>query len=95
MVALEIKLPEAMLIFVETQATARGLTGPSEYLQSLIAAAQAAQDQVELEQRFAAAVRAMEQGEPNPLSLNDWHELQERALNRLPKAGGPPGERRV
>jgi hypothetical protein len=82
MVTVAITLPEEMLIFAEAQATARGMAGPSEYLQSLIAAAQKEQEQVELEARFAAAVRAIERGEPNPLSPEDWRLLQERVLSR-------------
>ena len=82
MVTVAITLPEQMLIFVEAQAAARGLAGPSEYLQALIAVAQKEQEQVELEARVAAAVRAIERGEPNPLSAEDWRLLQERVLSR-------------
>jgi hypothetical protein len=76
-----------MLIFVETQAAAGGFAGPSEYLQSLIAAAQEDHQQVELERRFAAAIRAMQDGAPNPLSAEDWQRLQQRVLTR-PRPSG-------
>jgi hypothetical protein len=82
MVTVQIALPEDMLIFVESQAAARGLAGPSEYLRLLIAGAQKEQEQAELEVRFAEAVRAIERGEPNPLSAQDWKRLQERVLRR-------------
>jgi hypothetical protein len=89
MVNVQITLPEQMFIFVEAQVVARGLAGPSEYLQELIAVAQKEQEQVELEARFLAAVRAMERGEPNPLSADDWQRLQQRALNRQQPAASP------
>jgi antitoxin ParD1/3/4 len=88
MVSLQITLPEEMLIFVEAQATAGGFAGPGEYLQSLIAAAQREHEMVELERRFDAAVRAMQEGEPNPLSPEDWQRLQQLVLGRLRSAGG-------
>jgi hypothetical protein len=71
-----------MLTFVEARAAARGLAGPSEYLQELIAAAQRDQEQADLEARFTAAMRAIERGEANPLSPEDWRLLRERALDR-------------
>jgi len=84
MVIVQVPLSEEMLIFVESQATARGLAGPGEFLQALIAAAQQEQQQVELESRFANAIRAIERGEPNPLSPDDWQRLQQRVLNHQP-----------
>jgi hypothetical protein len=91
MVNVQITLPEEMLIFLEAQAANAGLAGPSEYLQVLIAAAQKDQEQVELERRFADAVRAMERGEANPLSLDDWKRLRQRVLGRAqPPAGQAP-----
>jgi hypothetical protein len=86
MVALQISLPEDMLIFVESQATASGLAGPSDYLRALILAAQRAQEQADLERRFATAINALERGEPNPLSPDDWQRLQQRVLNRQQSA---------
>ncbi|HKI37529.1 MAG TPA: hypothetical protein VKA46_37080 [Gemmataceae bacterium] len=88
MVTLQITLPEQMLIFVEAQATGRGLAGPSEYLQALIAAAEKNQEQLELEARFAGAIRAIERGDPNPLSPDDWRRLQQRVLSRQPSSPG-------
>jgi hypothetical protein len=82
MVTLQITLPEEMVIFVEAQAQAAGLPGPSGYLQSLIAAAQKDQEQTELETRFATAIRALERGEPNPLSAADWQRLQQCGLRQ-------------
>ncbi len=82
MVSVAITLPEPMLIFAEAQAAARGLAGLSEYLQALIAAAQKEQEQADRETRFTAAVRAIERGEPSPLSPEDWHMLRQRVLNR-------------
>ncbi|SRR5579885_1975923 len=82
MVALQITLPEEMLIFVEAQVAAGGLAGPSDYVRALIAAAQREQQDVELDRRFAAAIRAMQGGGPNSLSPEDWQILQQRALAR-------------
>jgi len=82
MLTIRIALSEEMFIFVEAQATARGLGGPGEYLHALIAAAQKDQEQAELEARFANAIRALERGEPNPLSSDDWQRLQQCVLNR-------------
>jgi hypothetical protein len=87
MVSVQITLSEAMLIFAESQAAAHGLAGPSEYLQALIAAAQKEQEQVELDSRFTNALRALERGEPNPLSPEDWQRLQQRVLNHQPASG--------
>ena len=89
MVTLQITLPEEMLIFVEAQATAGGLAGPAEYLQSLIAAAQEEQQRVDLDRRFADAVRALQSGESNPLSPDDWQRLQQRGTTRQQPSGGP------
>jgi hypothetical protein len=82
MVTVAITLPEEMLIFVEAQAATRGLAGPGEYLQALVAAAQQEQQQADLEARFAVAVRAIERGEANPLNPEDWRLLQQRTLGR-------------
>ncbi len=82
MLTVPIQLSEEMLIFVEAQAAARGLAGPSEFLQVLIASAQKEQEQRELEVRFADAIRAIEGGQPNPLSPADWNRLRGRVLNR-------------
>jgi hypothetical protein len=84
MITLQITLPQEMLIFVEAQATARGLPGPSEFLQRLIALAQKEQEQLELDSRFSAAIQALERGDANPLSPEDWQRLQQRVLNRQP-----------
>lgn len=82
MVTIAIALPETMLAFVKARVAARGLAGPSEYLQALIAAAQKDQEQADLEARFTAAMRAVERGEANPLSTEDWRLLRERSLDR-------------
>jgi hypothetical protein len=82
MVTVPITLPEEMLIFVEAQAAARALAGPSEYLQALIAGAQKDQDQAELEVRFAEAIREIEGGHPNPLSPGDWERLRHCVLSQ-------------
>jgi hypothetical protein len=82
MVTLQVTLPEEMLIFVEAQVAARGLAGPDDYLRTLIVVAQENQEQAELERRFASAIHALEHGEPNPLSSDDWKRLQQRVLNR-------------
>jgi len=82
MVTVVITLPEDMLIFVEAQAAARGLAGPGEFLRALVVAAQQDQRQADLEARFALAVRAIERGEANPLTAEDWRLLQQRSLNR-------------
>jgi hypothetical protein len=89
MVTIQVTLPEDVLIFVEAQATQKGLAGPSEYLRSLIAVAQADQEQLELDGRFASAIRALEQGGTNPLTPQDWQRLQQRVLNR--QAAPPNG----
>jgi hypothetical protein len=91
MTRLEITLPEEMIIFVEAQVAARQLDEPSQFVQALIARAQKEQEELELEHRFADAVRAMERGESNPLSLSDWQRLQQRVLNR-PAADDPAEE---
>jgi Arc/MetJ-type ribon-helix-helix transcriptional regulator len=82
MVTLPVTLPEDVVIFVEAQVAARRLAGPSEYLQALIAGAQKEQEQAELEVRFAEAIRAVERGDPNPLSPNDWERLRRRVLSQ-------------
>ena len=76
MVTLEINLPEEMLVFLETQVKARGYANLSAYLEILIAQAQQAAEQSELESRFAQAVLALERGEPAHLSSNDWQKLR-------------------
>jgi Arc/MetJ-type ribon-helix-helix transcriptional regulator len=81
MVTVAITLPEEMLIFVEAQVAEKRLANPSEYLRALIAGAQQEQEQADLEARFAAAMRAVERGEPNPLTPDDWRMLQQRILN--------------
>ena len=88
MVTVPITLPEDMVIFVETQAAARGLAGPSDYLRALIVGAQKEQEQAELEARFAQAIRAMERGEANPLSPEDWQQLRQRVLSRPRQTAG-------
>jgi hypothetical protein len=80
MVTVAVHLPEEMLIFVEAQASARGLAGPSEYLQALITGAQQEQELSELEVRFVQAMRAIEDGHANPLSPEDWERLRRRTL---------------
>jgi hypothetical protein len=87
MVIVPVHLPEEMLIFVEAQASARGLAGPSEYLQTLITGAQKEQEQVELEVRFNQAIRAIESGHANPLSPEDWERLRQCVL--CPPAANP------
>ncbi len=88
MVTVPIALPEELLIFVEAQAAARGLAGPSEYLQALVTRAQKDQEQAELEARFAEAIRAIERGQPNPLSPADWERLRQRVLSRAQSPNG-------
>jgi hypothetical protein len=87
MVTVPVRLSEEMLIFVEAQASARGLAGPSEYLQALISGAQKEQELVELEVRFNQAIRAIEGGHANPLSPDDWERLRQRVL--CPPAANP------
>jgi hypothetical protein len=82
MVTFPITLPEEMMIFVEAQASSRGLAGPSEYLQALITAALKDQEQAELEVRFTEAIRAIQEGHGNPLSPEDWARLRQRVLSR-------------
>ncbi|HEX5268964.1 MAG TPA: hypothetical protein VFW33_00690 [Gemmataceae bacterium] len=88
MLTVAITLPEEMLIFVEAQAASRGLAGASEYIQALIVGAQKDQEQAELETRFADAIRAIEHGQPNPLSPDDWDRLRRRVLSRPQSANG-------
>jgi hypothetical protein len=83
MVTVPITLSEEMLIFAEAQAAALKLAGLSEYVQTLIMGAQKQHEEADLEARFAEAIRAVEGGQPNPLSPADWESLRGRALNRL------------
>ena len=48
----------------------------------LIAGAQKEQEQAELEVRFAEAVRAVERGDTNPLSPDDWERIRRRGLGQ-------------
>jgi hypothetical protein len=90
MATLQVEMPEDMLIFVEAQAIAKGQGSPAAYVRALIASARKEAEQAELEQRFRAAVLALERGEPNPISPEDWKRLQECALGRQEQAPPAP-----
>jgi hypothetical protein len=90
MPTLEISLPEEMIHFLEAQATAKGLGAPSEYLQHLLVIARQDAEQAELEARFTNAVNALERGEPNPMTREDWKRLQSRTLGTHSPKGTSP-----
>jgi antitoxin ParD1/3/4 len=90
MITLEISLPDDMMVFLEDQATAKGLATPSEYLQHLILLARQDAQQAELEARFTNAIHALERGEPNPMTGEDWKRLQSRTLGKHAPHGAPP-----
>ncbi len=82
MLTLEISLPDEMMLFLEAQATTKGLATPSEYVQHLILLAQQDAEQAELDARFSNAVHALERGEPSAMTGEDWKRLQSRTLGK-------------
>jgi antitoxin ParD1/3/4 len=80
MATMNISLPDEMKVFVETQAAKEGFGTTSEYLRSVIRDVQKRQAKQALEAKLR---EALESGPAEPMTREDWDELERNALERL------------
>ena len=80
MATMNISLPDEMKAFVETQAAKEGFGTTSEYLRSVIRDVQKRQAKQALEAKLR---EALESGPAEPMTREDWDELERNALERL------------
>ena len=80
MATMNISLPDEMKTFVEDQAAKEGFGTTSEYLRSVIRDVQKRQ----AKQAFEAKLReALESGPAEPMTREDWEEIEREGLERL------------
>jgi len=80
MATMNISLPDEMKTFVETQAAREGFGTTSEYLRSVIRDVQKRQAKQALEARLREAI---ESGPSEPMTREDWDEIEREGLERL------------
>jgi antitoxin ParD1/3/4 len=80
MATLDISLPDDMMAFVEEQAAREGFRTAGEYLCSVIRDVQKRQAKQALEAKLR---EALESGPPEPMTREDWDDLERKALQRL------------
>jgi putative addiction module CopG family antidote len=80
MATLAISLPDEMMAFVESQAAKEGFGSVSAYLCALIRDLQKRQAKRNLEAKLREAI---ESGPAEPMTREDWDELERNALERL------------
>lgn len=79
MTTMNISLPDEMKAFVEEQMAREGYASASEYLRSLIREAQRRRAKQALEAKFR---EALESGPAEPMTREDWKELERRVWER-------------
>jgi antitoxin ParD1/3/4 len=79
MATMNISLPDEMEAFIEAQLAKEGYATASEYLRALIRDEQKRQAKQELEAKFRAA---LESGPAEPMTREDWDELERRVWER-------------
>jgi antitoxin ParD1/3/4 len=77
---MNISLPDEMKTFVETQAVKEGFGTTSEYLRSVIRDVQKRQAKQALEAKLR---EALESGPSEPMTREDWDEIEREGLERL------------
>jgi antitoxin ParD1/3/4 len=77
---LDISLPDEMMAFVEEQAAKEGFRSAGEYLCSVIRDVQRRHAKRALEAKLR---EALESGPAEPMTREDWNELEREALERL------------
>jgi antitoxin ParD1/3/4 len=80
MATMNISLPDEMKTFVETQAAKEGFGTTSEYLRSVIRDVQKRQAKQALEAKLR---EALESGPAEPMTREDWDEIEREGLERL------------
>jgi antitoxin ParD1/3/4 len=80
MAILEVSLPEDMMAFVEEQAAKEGFRTAGEYLCSVIRDVRKHHARRALEDKLR---EALESGPAEPMTQEDWDELEREALERL------------
>ena len=80
MATLAISLPDEMMAFVESRAAEEGFGSVSAYLCALIRDLQKRQAKRNLEAKLREAI---ESGPAEPMTREDWDELERNALERL------------
>ena len=80
MATMNISLPDEMKTFVETQAAKEGFGTTSEYLRSVIRDVQKRQAKQALEAKLR---EALESGPSEPMTREDWDEIEREGLERL------------
>jgi antitoxin ParD1/3/4 len=80
MATLGISLPDDMMAYVEAQAAKEGFGTASEYLCSVIRDVQKRHAKRALEAKLR---EALESGSAEPMTREDWEELERDALERL------------
>ncbi len=79
MATMNISLPDAMKEFVEAQAAKEGYGSVSEYLRTVIRDIQKRQAKQELD---AKLLEALQSGPAEPMTREDWDELERRVWER-------------
>jgi antitoxin ParD1/3/4 len=80
MATLDISLPDDMMAYVEAQAAREGFGTASEYLCSVIREVQKRHAKQALEAKLR---EALESGPAEPMTREDWDELERDARERL------------
>jgi antitoxin ParD1/3/4 len=80
MATMNVSLPDEMKVFVETQAAKEGFGTTSEYLRSVIREVQKRQAKQALEAKLR---EALESGPSEPMTREDWDEIEREGLERL------------
>ena len=80
MATMNVSLPDEMKAFVETQAAKEGFGTTSEYLRSVIRDVQKRQAKQALEAKLREAI---ESGPAEPMTREDWDEIEREGLERL------------
>lgn len=80
MATMNISLPDEMKLFVEAQAAKEGFGTTSEYLRSVIRDLQKRQAKQALEAKLR---EALESGPSEPMTREDWDEIEREGLERL------------
>lgn len=81
MQGMQIELPESVRPFLEKQAAVNGFADASEYVRSLIHAAELAVARRELEEKLVDGVRSP----MSPLTDDDWAALRRQVTDRHPE----------
>jgi antitoxin ParD1/3/4 len=90
MTTLNVSLPDEMKEFVEAQMLAEGYASASEYLRSLIRAAQKRRAKQALEAKFR---EALDSSPATPMTREDWDSVELEALDRWTREQASRGAR--